>query len=213
MALVHGAGNGGAGDQVGAVLGEENAFTDRVHVMAGAADALHPSGYRGRRFDLDDEIDSTHVDAEFKRGRGAEGANLAGLQLLFDDGALRRGERAMVCAGDGLTGEFIQRAGQPLGNLAAIDKENRGVALANDFKQAGMNRIPDRHAARHLRGWPRRNLFLLAEAGHVFDGNFDAELELLGGAGVDDGDRAVAQGSGVEGVGGPGGFRGRSLGG
>jgi hypothetical protein len=122
VALVHGAGNGGAGDQVGAVLGKENAFADRVHVMAGAADALHAAGDRGRRFDLDDEIDGAHVDAEFQRRRGAEGANLAGLQLLLDDGALRRGERAVMCAGDGLAGQFVERAGQPLGNLAAVDE-------------------------------------------------------------------------------------------
>ena len=31
----------------------------------------------------------------------------------------------------------------------------------------------------------------LVEAGHVFDGNFDAEIEALGFAGVDDGDGAV----------------------
>ena len=79
VALVHGAGDGGAGDEVGAVFGEENAFADRVHVVAGAADALHAAGDRGRSFDLDDEIDGAHVDAEFERGGGAEGANLAGL--------------------------------------------------------------------------------------------------------------------------------------
>ena len=67
MALVHGAGDGGAGDQVGAVLGEDDAFADRADVMAGAADALHAAGDRGRRFDLDDEIDGAHVDAEFER--------------------------------------------------------------------------------------------------------------------------------------------------
>ena len=79
VALVHGAGDGGAGDEVGAVLGEENALADGVDVVAGAADALHAAGDGGRGFDLDDEIDGAHVDAEFERGGGAEGANLAGL--------------------------------------------------------------------------------------------------------------------------------------
>ncbi len=193
VALVHGAGDGGAGDEVGAVLGKENAFADGVDVVAGAADALHAAGNRGRSFDLDDEVDGAHVDAEFEGGGGAEGADLASLQLLFDDGALRGGERAVMGAGDGLAGEFVERAGEPLGDLAAVDKEDGGVALADDFKQAGMNGIPDGDAARHLRGRAGGNFFLLAEAGHVFDGNFDAELELLGRAGVDDGDGAVAQ--------------------
>ena len=118
------------------------------------------------------------------------------------------GERAVMRAGDGLAGQFVQRAGQPLGHLAAVDKEDGGVALADDFQQAGMNRVPDGDAAGHLRGRARGNLFLLAEAGHVFDGNLDAELELLGRAGVDDGDGTVAEGFGVEGVGGPGEFEG-----
>ena len=159
MALVHGARDGGAGDQVGAVLGKEDAFADRVHVVAGAADALHAAGDRGRRFDLDDEVDGAHVDAEFERGGGAERADLAGLELLFDDGALRGGERAVMGAGDGLAGQFVERAGQPLGHLAAVDEENGRVALADDLEQARMDRIPDGDAARHLRGRAAGNLF------------------------------------------------------
>ena len=90
VALVHGAGDGGTGDQVGAVLWEKNAFADGVDGVAGAADALHAAGDRRRRLDLDDEIDRTHVDAEFEGGGGAEGLDLAGLELLLDDGALGR---------------------------------------------------------------------------------------------------------------------------
>ena len=95
VALVHGAGDGGAGDEVGAVFGKENAFADGVDGVAGAADALHAAGDRGRRFDLDDEVDGAHVDAEFEGGGGAEGFDLAGLELLLDDRALvrRRGSR------------------------------------------------------------------------------------------------------------------------
>ncbi len=152
VALVHGAGDGGAGDQVGAVLGKENALADGVDVVAGAADALHAAGHRGRSFDLDDEVDGAHIDAEFERGSGAEGADLAGLQLLLDDGALCGGERAVMRAGDGLAGKFVQRAGKPFGHLAAVDEENGGIALADDLEQARMNGIPDRDAAGHLRG-------------------------------------------------------------
>ena len=56
-----------------------------------------------------------------------------------------------------------------------------------------MNGVPDGDAARHLRGGAGGDFFLLAEAGHVFDGDFNAELELLGCAGIDDGDGAVAK--------------------
>jgi hypothetical protein len=125
-------------------------------VVAGAADALHAAGDRGRSFNLDDEIDGAHVDAEFERGGSAQGANLAGLQLLLDDRALRGGERSVMSAGDGLAGQFVECAGQPLGNLAAVDKEDGGVAFADDLKQARMNCIPDGDAARHLRGRGRK---------------------------------------------------------
>ena len=105
-----------------------------------------------------------------------------------------RGERAVMGAGDRLAGQLVQRAGQPLGHLAAVDEENGRVALANDLQQARMNRIPDGDAARHLRGRAAGNLLLLAEARHVFNRNFNAQLQLLGRAGVDDGDGTIAEG-------------------
>ena len=73
LAGVHGARDGGAGDQVAAVLREDDGGADAADVMAGAADALHAAGDRGRRFDLHHEIDGAHVDAEFE-GRGGDEA-------------------------------------------------------------------------------------------------------------------------------------------
>ena len=67
-----------------------------------------------------------------------------------------------------------------------------------------MDCVPNGHAFGGLRGRPRGDLFLLAELGHVFDGNFDAELQLLRGAGVDNGDGAVADVGGFYDVRGPG---------
>ena len=61
--LVHGTGDGGAGDEVGAIFGEDDTFADGSHAVAGAADALHAAGDRRRRFNLDDKIDGSHVDA------------------------------------------------------------------------------------------------------------------------------------------------------
>ena len=90
--LVHGVGHGGAGDEVGTVLGEDDAFADGSDGVAGAADALHAAGDRGRRFDLDDEVDGAHVDAEFKSRGGAEAFELAGLQLFFDQVSLLCGD-------------------------------------------------------------------------------------------------------------------------
>ncbi len=40
---------------------------DRVDLMSRAADALQPARHRRRRFDLHDQIDGAHVDAELER--------------------------------------------------------------------------------------------------------------------------------------------------
>jgi hypothetical protein len=77
-ALVHGAGDCGAGDEVGAEFGEDDAFAGDSHLVAGAADALHAGRDGGRGFDLDDEVDGAHVDAEFEGGSGDDGADGAG---------------------------------------------------------------------------------------------------------------------------------------
>ncbi len=92
VAFVHGLGDGGAGDEIGAVFGKEDAFAHGVDGVAGATDALHAAGDGGRGFNLDDEIDGAHIDAEFEGGGGAKGLDLAGLELLLDDGALGGGE-------------------------------------------------------------------------------------------------------------------------
>ena len=191
--LVHGARHRGAGHQVGAVLGKENPLAHRIHVMAGAADALHPAGHRGRRFNLNHQVHGAHVDAQLQRRSGAQRTNLPRLQLLLDDRALRRGQRAVMRAGDRLSGQFVQRARQPLGHLAAVDKENRRVALANDLQQPGMNRIPDGDAPRRLRGRPAGQLLLLAQPRHILHRNLNAQLQLLGCAGVHNRHRTVAQ--------------------
>ena len=65
VALVHGLRDGGAGDEVCAVLGEDDALAGCADGVAGAADTLHAGGNGGRGFNLDDEVDGTHVDAEF----------------------------------------------------------------------------------------------------------------------------------------------------
>jgi hypothetical protein len=129
VAFVHGARDGGAGDEVGAVLGEDDAVRGGADLVAGAADALHAAGDAGRRFDLDDEVDCAHVDAEFERGGGDEGLDLAGLEQLFDLDALRGGERAVVGAGDGFAGELVESSGEALGDAAGVDEDEVEVRL------------------------------------------------------------------------------------
>ena len=134
---------------------------------------------------------SSSVDVAHKR------ANLSGLELFLDHRALRRGQRSVMRAGNGFSGQIVERTGQPFGSLARVHKKNRRVALANDFEQPGMDRIPDRDAPRRLRGRPRGNLLHLAQPRHIFHRNLDAQLELLGRGGVHDRHRPIAQRAGI----------------
>ena len=59
-------------------------------LVASAADSLQAARDRRRRFDLHDEIDRPHVDAELERRGGNERPERAGLQQIFDLDPLRR---------------------------------------------------------------------------------------------------------------------------
>ena len=147
-ALVHGAGDGGAGDEVGAVFGEDYAFADGSDLVAGAADALHTGGDGGRRLDLDDHVDSAHVDAELEGRGGDDGADLSGLEEVFDFGALGGGERAVMGAGEGLLGEIVDEAGKALGSAAVVDEDEGGLAGEDDGEEARRNGGPEGGAFR-----------------------------------------------------------------
>ena len=67
VALVHSLRDGGACYKIGAVFGEDDAVGWRANLVAGATDALQSARDRGRRFNLDHEVDRAHVDAELER--------------------------------------------------------------------------------------------------------------------------------------------------
>ncbi len=86
-------------DQVALVLREDHAPGHVADVVPGPAGALQAAGHRGRRLDLDDQVDRAHVDAELQAGRGHHGGQPAGLQRLLDLGPLLPGDRAVVGPG------------------------------------------------------------------------------------------------------------------
>ncbi len=188
--LVHGASGGGAGDEVGAVFGKDNAFTGRSDVVASAADALHATGDRWRRLDLDDEVDRAHIDAEFERRSCDQGFDAACLEQFFNLGALRGGERAVMGAGEGLAGEFVDRACEAFGGAAIVDEDESRGSGADDFEQSRIDCAPHGSSFRAFRCGAAWQLVDEAEAGHVFDGDLDFQFEALGLFGVDDGDGA-----------------------
>ena len=83
-------------EQVAAVLREDRAAARFADLVPGTADALQAAAHRSGRLDLDDEIDSTHVDAELERGRGDDAAQLAALELVLDHHPLLACQRAVV---------------------------------------------------------------------------------------------------------------------
>ena len=117
-------------------------------LMAAAPDSLQAARDRRRRFDLHDEIDGAHVDAELERRGGHERAQPAGFQQIFDFRALGACDRAVVRANERFARELVEGAGHPLGQAPAVDEDQRGPMLANQLEEARVNRGPDRSGVR-----------------------------------------------------------------
>ena len=192
--LAHRPGDRGAGNQVAAIFRHDDAAAGRADGVSGAADALQPAGDRGRRLDLHDQIDRSHVDAELERGRGDEAANLSGLQAIFDLDALRPRQRPVMRADQHLTGELVQCRSQPLGDAPAVDEDQRRLMRPHQFEQPRMDRRPDRRARTGGGRRTARDVVGLAHLRHVLDGDFDGQVETLLLRRVDDRDRPVDDG-------------------
>src|SRR5205807_5575789 len=82
--------------QITPELGEDAALGGLAHLVAGPADALQPAGYRRGGFDLYDEVDGAHVDAQLQAAGRDQGGQLAGLQGVLDLEPLLPGHRAVV---------------------------------------------------------------------------------------------------------------------
>ena len=162
--FAHAAGDDGALEQVAAELGEDAPAADLADAVAGAPDALQPAGDGLGRLDLQDEVDGAHVDAELERAGGDEAGQLAGLRAAPRPSCAPRarasrggrgdlGESAAPLAADGPwrppRGELVQAQRDPLGRAAVVDEHDRGVVLAHEPQQLGVDRRPDR-AARGL---------------------------------------------------------------
>ncbi len=190
-AIVHGPRNSGAGDQIRSIFRVNHGIADRADVVAGAAHSLHAAGDRRRRFDLDDQVHSAHIDAEFKRRGGDQAANQAHLELVFNFFALRDGDAAVVGAHQRFAGEFVDGAGNALCQPAIIDENQRGPMRLDQLKQLRMDGAPDRWPHRALRGGTAGDRVDAIEPGHIFHGHFDAQIKTLGLAGIHNRDGAI----------------------
>ncbi len=196
--LVHRLRDRGARDEVAAKLREDDALARRVDLVAAAADALEPAGDRGRRLDLDDEIDRAHVDAQLERRGGDQRSQIAGLQQVLDLDALRARDGSVMRSHQRFAGQLVQRAGETFGEPAAVDEDQRGPVRANQLQQPRVDRRPDRRARVADRG--RRPLGTspaVVSLAMSSTGTSIVRLERLLLARVDDGDRAIADGAAV----------------
>ena len=191
LALPHRRGDRGARHQVAAKLRKDDAFADLTDAVAGAADALQAARHRRRRLDLDHQVDRAHVDAELERRGRDQRAQVAALQQIFDLGALRARQRAMMRAHQRLAGNLVERAGQPFREAPAVHEQQRRAMRSNQLDQLRMNRAPDRLRHRPLRRRPARLLDGFPHRRHVFDRRLHGDRQLLRRARIDDRHRPV----------------------
>ncbi len=195
--LVHRLRDRGARDEVAAKLREDDAFAHRVDLVAAAADALEPAGHRGRRLDLDHEINRAHVNAQLERRSGDERSQLTGFQQVLDLDALRAREGSMMGPHQRFAGQLVQRARETFGEPAAVDEDQRGPVRTNQLQQPRVDRRPDGGARVADRRRTARDIVGSCQPGHVLDRDLDPEVERLPLASVDDDDRAIANGASV----------------
>jgi hypothetical protein len=182
-ALLHGPGDGRAGEEVTPILREDDPAGDRVHLVRGPPDALDAARHGDGGLDLDHQVHRPHVDPQLEGGGGHEGGEAAPLEGVLDLEALLPGHRAVVGAGHGLLRELVQGRGQALGQAPGVDEHDRGPVRPHELQEPRLDGGPDRapleDAGRALDHLSRRRLHGLAKAGHVLDRDLDPEVEGL----------------------------------
>ena len=178
-AAVDGADEGGALQEFVAGGGEEAAVGAQTEGVAGAADALEQRRDAAGGADLTDEIDGADVNAELQGGGGDEGAQVAGLEALFDVEAALPGDAAVV-ARDSLLPEALgQLLGDALGEGAGVDEDEGGAVRADELGEA-VEDVPP--------------LLFGGDGLEVAGWGLDVEFDIALVATVDDRDRAPGAG-------------------
>ena len=129
-----------AADQIGAVLGQQDPPGDLADLVAGAADPLKSAGHRRRRLDLDDEIDRTHVDAEFQARRRHHRLESPTFEFVLHGRAFLFGHRPVMGPGQQCLGALDLIAGQHLGRGR---RQFNTVALGVDLVDPGGESLRD----------------------------------------------------------------------
>ena len=191
--LVHRARDRGARDQVAAELREDDAAAGRADVMAGAADALHAARDRGRRLDLDDQIDRAHVDAELERGgrdeRRAACPPSAGLRSRC---AAARASDAVMRAHQRLAREIVSAPASRSARRRLLTKMSVERCARTSSSSRGWIALQIDGRTGPCDAGPLGISSISPSLRHVLDRHFDRSSSCFFCAGVDDRDRPVA---------------------
>ena len=122
---------GGALDQLVAGQRVQAALGRAGPAVVGPADPLQEGGDAAGRADLAHQLDRADVDAELQRGRGHQGAQVAGPQAGLDPVPAVLGQAAVV-GGDHVVAQALaELMGQPLGQPAGVDEHQGGAVLGH----------------------------------------------------------------------------------
>ena len=108
---------------------------------------LEAAGDRRRRFHLDDQVDSPHVDAEFERRRRHDRRQLAALEQLFDLHSLLSRHRSVMRPCDLFACEVVQFGTQLLGKAAGVGEHDGRLMGLDQLEDLRIDRRPDRAVA------------------------------------------------------------------
>ena len=132
------------------VLGHEHAAADLAHLVAGAPDALQPARDARRCFDLDHQVDGTHVDAEFEAARRDDAAQPSRLEGLFDLTPLLFADRAVVSTSEQVVGlgsqlvDLVEASGQPFGEPPRVREHDCRAVIQHAIDDVFFDVRPDR---------------------------------------------------------------------
>ena len=158
--------------------GEERAVGGAAQRVPGAPDALEEGADPARRTDLADQIDRADVDPQLKRGRGHDGAQIARFEPLLHLMAAFLGEAAVMARDMLLADSLGQAVGDPLGEGARVDENQRRAVLLDQLAQTVVDAVPQ---------------VVSGDRGQRYVGRLDPQLELALMAEVED--LAVAGGA------------------
>ena len=173
-------------------FGKIDRCADAADVMAGASDALHAARHRGRRFDLHDQVDRAHIDAEFERRVATRPRRVPRLQAFFDLFALRDGDAAVVRPNQvsparSFNAPEMRSARRRLLTKIRVDRCARTSSTAWDESRS-------RWRVERGPATPGRwECGTISSSAPCLERNFDSQIQPLRLAGIHDRDRAVPE--------------------